>query len=342
MGNQCKSLLTIYLNPDSIQLNEVVITGQYAPTSSEKSIQKIQIIDKEKIQQKFLDGRRDKATNPEGWVDPETRNYLIQNKMVTVNEKTGEAYLSTKGLERAKPSDGHAATLKAFQSHMGWMPAAGAVTGASVGALASASGGLSVFSALGGAVTGVGMGITGAMASAGAVASASGLGDGLAQRAERIMHSYARSAELDTLRNMIGSGISIEQLLMYFMAIMGNQMEEKLRDKMKEAALNAQRIEDRQRRQEQVDGLTGMASGALGMLGPAGMAASQGLSGLARLGVQKANQVDDAVNGRTKSDTIMMNEIQMIMQQWKQLMEMISNMSKSLHEMAMTPIRHLR
>ncbi len=63
MGNQFKSLSIVYLNPDSIQLKEVVVTGQYVPTSAEKSIQKIQIIDKEKIQQMGAVNLKDVLSN---------------------------------------------------------------------------------------------------------------------------------------------------------------------------------------------------------------------------------------------------------------------------------------
>lgn len=62
-GNQLKSLTYIYLSPDSIQLKEVVVTGQYAPTSVEKSVQKVQIIDKEKIQQMGAVNLKDVLSN---------------------------------------------------------------------------------------------------------------------------------------------------------------------------------------------------------------------------------------------------------------------------------------
>jgi len=62
-GNQLKSLTYIYLSPDSIQLKEVVVTGQYAPTSADQAVQKIQIIDKEKIQQMGAVNLKDVLSN---------------------------------------------------------------------------------------------------------------------------------------------------------------------------------------------------------------------------------------------------------------------------------------
>ncbi len=50
-GSQINSLRNIYLKPGNIDLDEVVITAQYEPTFAEQSVQKIKIIDKEKIRQ---------------------------------------------------------------------------------------------------------------------------------------------------------------------------------------------------------------------------------------------------------------------------------------------------
>ena len=37
-----------------------------------------------------------------------------------------------------------------------------------------------------------------------------------------------------------------------------------------------------------------------------------------------------------------MQKVQMLMHKWKQLNEMLSNLMKAMHDMAMTPIRNVR
>ncbi len=49
-GIEMNKIKSIYLKPVT-NLSEVVVTSQYAPTTAERSVQKIQVIDKEKIQQ---------------------------------------------------------------------------------------------------------------------------------------------------------------------------------------------------------------------------------------------------------------------------------------------------
>ena len=39
---------------------------------------------------------------------------------------------------------------------------------------------------------------------------------------------------------------------------------------------------------------------------------------------------------------MLMNEVQLLMQKWKQINEMVSNLLKNMHDMNMTPIRNLR
>lgn len=63
IGAEINKLTTINLKPDSLSLNEVVITAQYEPTIAEASIQKIRIIDKEKTQQMGAVNLRDVLTN---------------------------------------------------------------------------------------------------------------------------------------------------------------------------------------------------------------------------------------------------------------------------------------
>lgn len=62
-GYRIKNLNKIVLVPSGVGLEEVVITAQYEPTQAEKSIQKIKIIDKEKIQQMGAVNLRDVLSN---------------------------------------------------------------------------------------------------------------------------------------------------------------------------------------------------------------------------------------------------------------------------------------
>ena len=50
----------------------------------------------------------------------------------------------------------------------------------------------------------------------------------------------------------------------------------------------------------------------------------------------------EAALGKTKSSTILMQEIQILMNKWKQVNELLSNLAKTMNDMAMTPIRNLR
>jgi hypothetical protein len=49
-----------------------------------------------------------------------------------------------------------------------------------------------------------------------------------------------------------------------------------------------------------------------------------------------------AGDGKAKSAVVVANEVQFLMQQWKQMNDLVSNLSKTMHDMAMTPIRNLR
>lgn len=62
-GIELNKLNKIYIIPTDLNLSEVVITAQYAPTTVEQSIQKIQVIDKEKIQQMGAVNLRDVLSN---------------------------------------------------------------------------------------------------------------------------------------------------------------------------------------------------------------------------------------------------------------------------------------
>ncbi|MEO1172715.1 MAG: hypothetical protein AAFX94_11800, partial [Myxococcota bacterium] len=55
-----------------------------------------------------------------------------------------------------------------------------------------------------------------------------------------------------------------------------------------------------------------------------------------------ANMVDGTFSGNLKSQAVLTAELQHMFQILKQLMELLSNMSKTMHDMAMVPIRNLR
>jgi outer membrane receptor for ferrienterochelin and colicins len=63
MGIELNQMKKIYIIPSNMNLSEVVITAQYTPTTAEQSVQKIQIIDKEKIQQMGAVNMRDVLSN---------------------------------------------------------------------------------------------------------------------------------------------------------------------------------------------------------------------------------------------------------------------------------------
>lgn len=62
-GIELNHIKTIYLVPAKLNLSEVVVTAQYAPTPVDQSVQKMQVIDKEKIQQMGSANMRDVLSN---------------------------------------------------------------------------------------------------------------------------------------------------------------------------------------------------------------------------------------------------------------------------------------
>ncbi len=159
--------------------------------------------------------------------------------------------------------------------------------------------------------------------------------EGMAFTMKKQMKSFAEDFKDQSLINMINNpGIPIEDLIFLFMAHMADKYEHKLREKMEETALAEKRERERERKQDMGRMLGGIASLVPGV-GPL-------IGSAIQMGINKEIEIKDALNGNTKSSTILMQEVQMLMQKWKQLNEMLSNLSKSLHEMAMTPIRNLR
>lgn len=62
-GKEINNLEKTYLTPGNVHLDEVVITAQYEPTIAEQSVQKIKVIDKEKIRQMGAVNLRDVLSN---------------------------------------------------------------------------------------------------------------------------------------------------------------------------------------------------------------------------------------------------------------------------------------
>ncbi len=181
-------------------------------------------------------------------------------------------------------------------------------------------------------------------------AAIGGATDGLEFKMRDRMKSLAADQKDNQLISMINNpGIPIEDLIFLFLANVCEKYEDKLRSKMEEAAIQ-EKIERRQERRR-ADGEAAKAAG--GMLGGlvslipgggtvAGAMIKQGADVVIDKGVNAANDMDAAVNGSGKSATLLNNEIQVLMNKWKQMSEMLSNLIKSLHDMAMTPIRNLR
>ena len=113
-----------------------------------------------------------------------------------------------------------------------------------------------------------------------------------------------------------------------------DKYDKKLREKMEETAIAEKRERERQREMDKARMLGGIASIVPGV----GPIIGSGIEMVA----QEKIRIKDALNGGTRSSTILMQEVQMLMQKWQRINEMVSNLLKSLHDMAMTSIRNLR
>jgi hypothetical protein len=122
--------------------------------------------------------------------------------------------------------------------------------------------------------------------------------------------SSSQIASDDSLIAMIQSGnMPIEDLVAYFMIEMEGKYEDDLRDKMDEAALA-----DEQERQSSASSST----------------SSTGTT------------TSSSSSTTSESSTMLMQEVQVLTEKWKQMTELCSNLLKDLNDMAMTPIRNLR
>ncbi len=195
------------------------------------------------------------------------------------------------------------------------------------------------FAALGGGQNLRGMGTAAMGLGALSIGSAlTGAAEGMQFQLRKQMRSVASNFGDSNMIAMINSpGISIESLIYYFMAYMSDKYEDKLREKMEEVVIQEQRERRMQQRREAAEMIGGILSIG-GVFNPAGQVASMGVKAFGEF----VNGVDGALSGSSKSTTVLMQEVQILIQNWKMIMDMTSNVSKTLHEMAMTAVRNIR
>ncbi|MBI5509371.1 MAG: hypothetical protein HY903_11520 [Deltaproteobacteria bacterium] len=204
---------------------------------------------------------------------------------------------------------------------------------------------------LGGAGAAGYLGNFGSAAGWGLGATAMGLAgmDGMAYNMKKQMRSYADQSKMDSLIAMCNNpGIPIEDLIAMFMAQMADTYENKLREKLEETARAEKRENEREREKDQGRMVSSSIS-ALGSMAAIIPGVGTGVAMAAQAGGMFYNQytdakiaAKDAAGGHTKSSTILMQEVQILMNTWKQVNELLSNLAKTMNDMAMTPIRNLR
>ncbi|MEM6730002.1 MAG: hypothetical protein AAF658_00515 [Myxococcota bacterium] len=147
----------------------------------------------------------------------------------------------------------------------------------------------------------------------------------LASQAERVENQILQIANTDSLLALIDEGnLTVEQLISVVMLHSAQQYEEQLRDKMEEVVI----AEQSEVKRSATEGLSDVVSTVFGESTEAWVAEIQA--------------ADAQLQADTPSQTVLMQELQFMTQQWQQVMELTSNLHKSLHDMAMTPIRNLR
>ncbi|MEZ0310397.1 MAG: hypothetical protein ACAI38_01400 [Myxococcota bacterium] len=165
-----------------------------------------------------------------------------------------------------------------------------------------------------------------------------GATDGIQFQLRKQMRSVASNFGDYNMLSLINSpGISIESLIYYFMAYMSDKYEDKLREKMEEVVIQEQRERRMQQRRDAAEMVGGILSIG-GIFNPVGMAAGMAVKQFGEM----VNGVEGALSGGSKSTTVLMQEVQILIQNWKMIMDMTSNVSKTLHEMAMTAVRNIR
>jgi hypothetical protein len=239
---------------------------------------------------------------------------------------------------------------KALKSTANSMTSGGALAPGLLGA-----GGAGTVNYLGGSSFTGGLGTT--ATAMGLLTGGGDFAEGLAFQMKTQMRTMAEDAKMNSLISMCNNpGIPIEDLIAMFMAQMSDTYDIKLREKMEETA-RAEKIENDVAQMKRdgdyqaglVKGNASMIGGMLSMVPGVGMLAGAGVAmagQTAAAGMQAMTDakiaMKEAALGKTKSSTILMQEIQILMNKWKQVTELLSNLSKTIHDMAMTPIRNLR
>lgn len=156
---------------------------------------------------------------------------------------------------------------------------------------------------------------------------------GMAFRAREVRETMIQIQKdeymISTIRN---SSIPIEYLVMMIMSHVYDSADKRMRLKLEEIMV----AEQLQRRREAREGIGNIFKGLVNFV-------TGGIGGAVVDGAQSVlNHLDGSLNGNMKSQTVLIQELQFMTQILKQLMELISNMSKNFHDMAMVPVRNLR
>ncbi len=227
-------------------------------------------------------------------------------------------------------------------SGAGWGALAAGAVALPIGIELFTSGGMGLVSAAGTAASVPGMAHMGAYGVAATAAAAAGQ-DGLSFRLRQQMRAIAEDYRDNNMLSMINNqAMPIEDLIFLFMAYMSDKYEDKLRAKMEEALIQ-EKVERRiERRNQEAQFKANMAGAIGGMFGPVGGMVGQVVGQAEVMRAQKTNDLDAALNGSGKSSTMLMQEIGMLVNKWKMLAELCSNLIKALHDMAMVPVRNIR
>ncbi len=156
---------------------------------------------------------------------------------------------------------------------------------------------------------------------------------GMAFRAREVRETMIQIQKDEyMISNIRNSSIPIEYLLMVVMGHVYDSAEKRMRLKLEEIMV----AEQLERRREMREGMGSMLKGVVNFF-------TGGMGGALVDGAQSVlNHLDGSLNGEMKSQTVLIQELQFMTQILKQLMELISNMSKNFHDMAMVPVRNIR
>lgn len=166
-------------------------------------------------------------------------------------------------------------------------------------------------------------GLSYAVEGVGSVMGAPGLAFRARSVRENMIDIQKTEAVIGTIRN---SAIPIEYLIMVVLAHVYDSADKRMRLKLEEIMIAEQMERRREMRQSIID-----------IFEPIPVAGQ-----IARLAGAAADKVDGMFSGNLKSQAVLTAELQHMFQILKQLMELLSNMSKTMHDMAMVPIRNLR